>query len=260
MIPALLSWAVLSGAAFAFEPADVPPADIVIVGEVHDNPAHHTAQAVVVAQVQPKAIVWEMLQPAQAGLVTPELIENADAMAERLGWAEAGWPDFSMYHPIFAAAPDAISYGAAVPRELAQAVMQEPLGAAFDAAAAYGLDRDLSDANQIAREDLQRVAHCDALPKELLPAMVKVQRLRDATLAQAAVKALADTGGPVVVITGNGHARKDWGVPSYLAQVAPKARVWSIGQAEDGNVPDGGFDVVWDAPAQDRPDPCAALR
>ena len=181
-------------------------------------------------------------------------------MAERLGWAEAGWPDFSMYHPIFAAAPDAISYGAAVPRELAQAVMQEPLGAAFDAAAAYGLDRDLSDANQIAREDLQRVAHCDALPKELLPAMVKVQRLRDATLAQAAVRALADTGGPVVVITGNGHARKDWGVPSYLAQVAPKARVWSIGQAEDGNAPDGGFDVVWDAPSQDRPDPCAALR
>ncbi|WP_037914618.1 ChaN family lipoprotein [Sulfitobacter sp. 20_GPM-1509m] len=260
MIPALLSWAVLSGAAFAFEPADVPPADIVIVGEVHDNPAHHTAEAAVVAQVQPKAIVWEMLQPAQAGLVTSELIENADAMAERLGWTEAGWPDFSMYHPIFAAAPDAISYGAAVPRELAQAVMQEPLGAAFDAAAAYGLDRDLSDANQIAREDLQRVAHCDALPKELLPAMVKVQRLRDATLAQAAVRALADTGGPVVVITGNGHARKDWGVPSYLAQVAPKARVWSIGQAEDGNAPDGGFDVVWDAPAQDRPDPCAALR
>tara|TARA_R110000764_G_scaffold191405_2_gene276635 strand:+ start:2340 stop:3131 length:792 start_codon:yes stop_codon:yes gene_type:complete len=260
LIPALLSWAVLSGAAFAFEPADVPPADIVIVGEVHDNPAHHTAQAAVVAQVQPKAIVWEMLQPAQAGLVTPELIENAGAMAERLGWAEAGWPDFSMYHPIFAAAPDAISYGAAVPRELAQAVMQEPLGAAFDAAAAYGLDRDLSDANQIAREDLQRVAHCDALPKELLPAMVKVQRLRDATLAQAAVRALADTGGPVVVITGNGHARKDWGVPSYLAQVAPKARVWSIGQAEDGNAPDGGFDVVWDAPSQDRPDPCAALR
>lgn len=265
VIPAVLSWAVLSGAAFAIEPVDVTVADIgaaniVIVGEVHDNPAHHTAQAAVVAQVQPKAIVWEMLTPAQAGLVTPELIDNATAMAERLDWDAAGWPDFNMYHQIFAAAPDAISYGAAVPRDLAQAVMHEPLGAAFEAAAAYGLDRDLSDAHQLAREELQRVAHCDALPKDLLPAMVKVQRLRDATLAQATVRALADTGGPVVVITGNGHARKDWGVPSYLAAVAPKARVWSIGQAEDGNAPDGGFDVVWYAPAQERPDPCAAFK
>ena len=62
VIPAVLSWAVLSGAAFAIEPVDVTVADIgaaniVIVGEVHDNPAHHTAQAAVVAQVQPKAIV-----------------------------------------------------------------------------------------------------------------------------------------------------------------------------------------------------------
>jgi uncharacterized iron-regulated protein len=259
MIPALLSWAVLAGAAFAFEPADVSEADIVIVGEVHDNPAHHAAQAAVVAQVHPRAIVWEMLTPAQAAMVTPALIADADKMAETLGWAEAGWPDFSMYHPIFAAASDAVSYGAAVPRDMASRAVKGPLGAVFDAAPAYGLDRDLSDAEQSAREALQRAAHCDALPKKLLPGMVKVQRLRDATLAQAAVKALADTGGPVVVITGNGHARKDWGVPSYLAQVAPGTPVRTIGQGEAGEVPDGGFDAVWDSAAQTRPDPCAVF-
>lgn len=259
MIPALLSWAVLAGAAFAFEPADVADADIVIVGEVHDNPAHHTAQAAAVAQLHPKAIVWEMLTPAQAALITPALIADADKIADTLGWAEAGWPDFNMYHPVFAAAPDAVSYGAAVPREMARSAIDMPLGAIFEAAPAYGLDRGLSDAEQSARTALQLAAHCDALPKDMLPGMVKVQRLRDATLAQAAVKALTDTGGPVVVITGNGHARKDWGVPSYLAEVAPAARVRTIGQGEDGSAPDGGFDAVWDAPAQSRPDPCAAF-
>jgi uncharacterized iron-regulated protein len=260
MIPALLSWAVLCGAAFAFDAADVPHADIMIVGEVHDNPTHHAAQALVVAQAQPKAIVWEMLTPVQAALVTPALVQDVGRMAETLGWAEAGWPDFAMYHPVFAAAPHAATYGAAVPRDVVSGVVKGSLEDAFDAAAAYGLDRDLSIAEQRAREALQFAAHCNALPQDLVPGMVKAQRLRDAVLAQAAVQALADTGGPVVVITGNGHARKDWGVPSYLVRVAPDAIVWAIGQGEDGNAPDGGFDVIWDAPAQTRPDPCTAFK
>ncbi|MCR8827716.1 ChaN family lipoprotein [Pseudosulfitobacter koreensis] len=260
VIPALLSWAALSGAAFAVGPAEIPSADIVILGEVHDNPAHHVAQAEAVAQVQPKAIVWEMLTEEQAKLVSPELIADASAMAGTLVWAEAGWPDFTMYHPIFAAAPDAATYGAAVPRAVASGAVKGVLADAFDAAAAYGLDRDLPTDQQATREAMQFAAHCDALPQNLLAGMVNVQRLRDATLARAALQALEDTGGPVVVITGNGHARKDWGVPHYLALVNPEATVWSIGQGEGGTMPDGGFDAIWDAAAPARADPCAAFK
>ncbi len=234
--------------------------DVWILGEVHDNPAHHAEQAARVAAIQPRALVFEMLTPEQAARVTPELIADPDAMAGALGWAAAGWPDFSMYHPIFAAAPGAAIYGAHVPREAARAVLEHGPAAYFgEGAAAYGLTEPLPPEEQAAREALQRAAHCDALPKDVLPGMVAVQRLRDAVLARATITAWAETGGPVVVITGNGHARRDRGVPAYLARAAPDLEVFVLGQTEDGAPLPGGFDEVLSAPAVARPDPCAAL-
>jgi hypothetical protein len=84
-------------------------------------------------------------------------------------------------------------------------------------AARFGLTEALDPDEQAAREAEQQEAHCNALPEEILPGFVEAQRLRDAALAEAALAALADTGGPVVVVTGNGHARADWGVPALLA-------------------------------------------
>ena len=235
--------------------------DVVILGEVHDNPAHHAAQATRVTEVQPKAIVFEMLTAEQAARVTPELRADAAALEAALGWAESGWPDFSMYYPIFAAAPAAAIYGAQVPREAARAALSEGPAASFGAEAArYGLDRDLPPEEQAARETLQKEAHCNALPPEMLPGMVAIQRLRDAVLARATMEALEATGGPVAGITGNGHARRDWGVPAYLDKVAPDLDIWVLGQTEDDSPLHGGFDLVTSAPAVERPDPCAAFQ
>ena len=235
--------------------------DVLILGEVHDNPAHHAVQAEQVAALQPRAIVFEMLSEAQAARVIPKLREDEAALAEALDWDDSGWPAFAMYYPIFAAAPEAAIHGAHVPRDAARAVFGGELAEAFGAEAArYGLTRDLPDDEQAAREALQMEAHCDALPEDILPGMVAVQRLRDAVLARAVVQAMEATGGPVAVITGNGHARRDWGVPSYLAQVAPDLEVRVLGQTEDGRPLDGGFDEVISAPAVDRPDPCVAFQ
>ncbi|NCQ24336.1 MAG: hypothetical protein COW54_13570 [Rhodobacteraceae bacterium CG17_big_fil_post_rev_8_21_14_2_50_63_15] len=250
---------VLTLALAAFQPARAQ--DVVILGEIHDNPAHHAVQAERVAKLKPRAIVFEMLTEAQAGRVTPDLRNDAEALAEALDWRTSGWPDFSLYHPIFTAAPEATVYGALVSRDGARAVFEEGLTAYFgDDAPLYGLDRDLPAEEQSAREAVQRAAHCDALPEEILPGMVAVQRLRDAVLARAVVQAVEATGGPVAMITGNGHARIDWGVPSYLARVAPDLEVWTLGQTEEAQALDGGFDEVVSAPAVDRPDPCAAFQ
>jgi len=126
-------------------------------------------------------------------------------------------------------------------------------------AATFGLDVPLADADQQLREADQMANHCDALPKEMLPLMVDFQRLRDTVLADAVVQALQVTGGPVVVITGNGHARKDRGVPVYLAQARPEILVLSLGQSEAGQV-SGEFDLVVDADPIERPDPCLAFQ
>lgn len=239
----------------------VASAPVVIAGEVHDNPAHHALQAALVAHVQPRAIVFEMLTAVQADQVTPQNRADPDALAAALDWANSGWPDFAMYHPIFTAAPDAAIYGAAVPRDAARAAMQTGIAAHFGAdAAAYGLITPLPSDVQAAQEDLQQQAHCNAMPPEMLPVMVELQRLRDAVLARATLKALDDTGGPVVIITGNGHARRDVGVPAYLARLRPDLEVLTIGQQEDGAGAPGGFDILLSSPAVDRPDPCAVFR
>jgi uncharacterized iron-regulated protein len=236
-------------------------AQIVVLGETHDNPAHHQTQADIVAKIAPKAVVYEMITGAQAALVRGDIIHDEMALEKALGWNESGWPDFSIYYPVFAASVGAKTYGAAVPREAARKVMGDGLVAAFGAQAGeFGLAAPLDADQQIAREALQMKAHCDALPAELLPAMVDVQRLRDARLAQISIKALDDTGGPVVVITGNGHARPDRGMPAAIALVRPDAAVLTVGQGEDGVVPEGLFDAVLQSPAPAREDPCLAFK
>jgi uncharacterized iron-regulated protein len=248
--------AVLAGGAWA---EAVPRADVVILGEVHDNPDHHAWQAEQVAALAPAALVFEMLLPEQAAAVTPELRGDAAALGAALGWEARGWPDFAMYHPIFAAAPAAAVHGGDVPREALRRAIREGAAAAFgDDAARFGLAEPLPEADQAAREALQADAHCGALPDEMLPGMVEAQRLRDAALARAVLEAHAAGGGPVVVITGSGHARTDWGVPAVLAQAAPELSVFAVGQLE--GEADAPFDMVRVTEAAPRADPCAVFR
>lgn len=242
-------------------PTEVFGAQIVFLGEQHDNLGHHEVQALWTLKLAPRAIVFEMLTADQAAKITPENRQDEITLEQTLAWEASGWPDFSMYYPIFAAAPKAEIYGAGVPRDQLRDLMAEDLADVVGAAtvARFELDQPLPASQQTTREDLQRTAHCDALPEELLPRMVSVQRLRDASLAQAALQALETHGPPVVVITGNGHAREDWGAPFLLRQAAPEVAVFTLGQGEAGRMPDGEFAFVVDGAPVDRGDPCAAF-
>lgn len=235
--------------------------DVVIIGEYHDNPNHHAEQAKRVAEIAPTALIFEMLTPAQAGHVAQDRPQDAAALEAALNWHQGGWPDFAMYFPIFVAAPEAQVYGAGLTRDEASAAMQGGFDDPMEGeASAYGLDMPLPEDQQKAREALQMAAHCDALPEEMLPGIVRIQRLRDAMLARAASQAVAQNGGPVVVITGNGHARRDWGMPAILAEVAPELEVYVIGQTEDAAELSGIYDEVLSAPPPEREDPCAVFR
>ena len=234
-------------------------ADVVFLGEVHDNPAHHIAQAAEIERMQPAAVVFEMLTDEQAARVSPQLLSDREALQAKLEWDASGWPDFAIYYPIFAALGEARVYGAAVSRQEAREASADVIGAFGPDAPRFGLDRPLPEDQQTAREAAQMSAHCDALPSEMLPMMVAIQRLRDARLAQVALQALGETGGPVAVVTGNGHARKDWGAPALLSLAAPDVTVWALGQGEGDDPPLGEFDALRSAPAPEREDPCAAF-
>ena len=231
--------------------------DIHILGEVHDNPLHHIEQAKQIAAIAPSAIVFEMLTPDQAALANSSDRHDPN-LGAIIGWEAAGWPDFAIYAPIFAAS-DAPVYGAALPRDTVIAAITSSAAEIFgEGAERYGLTM-LSDDLRAVMEAEQAQAHCDALPAEMLPGMVEAQRLRDAHFARVILTAYDETGGPVVLITGNGHARTDRAVPSYIARVRPELSVHALGLLEEAE-DDAPFDtVIVTAPAE-RDDPCAAFQ
>ncbi|MEZ5752566.1 MAG: ChaN family lipoprotein [Paracoccaceae bacterium] len=233
-----------------------PEAEVFVLGEVHDNPQHHLNQARAIRAIAPRVVVWEMIAP---GTAMPERRDDPEVVASALGWQ--GWPDFAMYFPILQASGDAVHVGANVPRPDARRAFTEGAAAVLGAGAArFGLDLPLPADEQAIREAEQFTEHCEAMPREMMTGMVEAQRLRDAALARAALEAVHDTGGPVVVITGNGHARTDWGVPALLRRAEPGLRVVALGQFE--GEPEG--EIPWDrwivTPPVERGDPCLAFR
>ncbi len=236
--------------------------DIVILGEIHDNPTHHEVQAAIVSALQPGALVFEMIPQAREAEVNGLRAEGAsrDDLTEALDWEASGWPDFALYAQILEAAPEARVFGAEQPRDDVMRAVEIGAAGAFGAdASVYGLDEPLDPEDQADRLAQQAAAHCDALPEEMLPGMVEAQRFRDAMLANAALWARTTSGGQVVVITGSGHADKLRGVPAALAIAAPDVSVLSLGQFEAPPDDVGAFDAYMIAPPAERDDPCKAF-
>ncbi|MEZ5756107.1 MAG: ChaN family lipoprotein [Paracoccaceae bacterium] len=264
LIPALLALH-LGGAAAAREIGpealdNLPVVDVVVLGEVHDNPAHHRNQARALRSIAPAAVVFEMLQPEHAAAL-PEDLSDAEAVEAATQWEARGWPDFAMYHPLFTAVPGVRIYGGDVPRAKVREAAQAGAAAVFgDEAARFGLTRPYPDDLQAEREQDLLAAHCFALPAEAMAGMVQAQRLRDAALARAALTALQETGGPVAVITGAEHARTDIGVPALIRGAEPGVTVLSIGQVERVPVgrPPYHLWILTDG-VPSRGDPCAAF-
>jgi uncharacterized iron-regulated protein len=65
----------------------LPRADIYVLGEVHDNADTHAMQAGIIRKVSPRALVFEMLTPAQAEAAKAVDRSDAQAVAEATQWA-----------------------------------------------------------------------------------------------------------------------------------------------------------------------------
>ena len=239
LICALLAlWAVPLRAADSYPRARIPPdvlsgmraADVVILGEVHDNPRHHAVQLAAVEALAPRAVVWEMISPETAARINAGWLEGEGHLAQALDAARKGWPGFDMYLPLLEATRGLAVYGGLLPRKAAPVLRKQGMAAVFGAGAAeYGLMVPLPADELAARLAEQDEAHCHALPKVQLKMMVDFQRLRDAILA------------------------------AVLRRVRPGLKVFALGQSEDGQIR-GRFDAVLDSPAAARPDPCAVFR
>ncbi|TDL81943.1 hypothetical protein E2L08_04630 [Palleronia sediminis] len=265
-----LCGAILFGVApavFSETAADAIPLDaqIVVMGEEHDAPAHHRNQAELIRRMGAGAVVFEMLPEALGPVATRHAGEPADALAARLEWSARGWPDFAIYAPVFAAAHDvgATIHGAEVARDDLRRALDGGAAAAFGTGAArFGLDRALPRDALAGMTAEIAAAHCDLLPETALPGMVEAQRLRDAALAAAAVAAFEAGQHPVAIVTGNGHARRDRGVPALVRQALPEISITAIGQFTEPPEDAPPYDawLVTEAPPERPVDPCAPLR
>ncbi len=232
-------------------------ADVVLLGERHDNPVHHQWQARIVGDLEPGGLAFEMVPQAREDYANAARIEGDD-LAEALEWDASGWPDFAMYRPIFDAAPEAWVAGGGVDKETMRLAIREGAAKAWpEGAATYRLNERLDQAVIDSMIKEQNLAHCGALPTAMLPGMVEAQQLRDAAFADAALRLLDAGHEPVALITGNGHARTDRGAPLYLRRAAPAITALSVGMVElDGELSTTPFDIVIYTEPHDRGDPC----
>ncbi|MWL88920.1 ChaN family lipoprotein [Cupriavidus sp. SW-Y-13] len=230
----------------------------VLLGEVHDSAAaqQQRLQALtraVEAGWRP-AIAMEQFdrerQPDidRARRERPRDVDYLIAQAS----GKSGW-DWALYKPVIALALqyDLPLLAANLSRADAAKIVRGGFGDVFATSQqkTLGLDRALPGDLVAAQTATLDAGHCGHFPKTMLPGMLNAQAARDAVMAET-LRPYASRG--AVLIAGNGHVRRDVGVPRWLGD---DARVISVGYLEMDS-PDAGYDTVVRVPTKDREDPC----
>lgn len=275
---------------------DIAKARFVLLGEVHDNPDHHALQAWAIRMIaklrgarivegapQMDIVALEMLTaddtPAldrfygrNAKVPRPR---SADDFGRMLKWDQLGWPDYAIYKPIIEAAllSQLVIRAASPARAEGRKISGEGFAAlGAGVAAGLGLDKPLAaplEADLVAEI---RDGHCGLLPEKSFAGMSRVQRLRDARMADVLLSVGEWKG--AILIAGNGHVRRDRGVPWYMqARGIPPGEIVVVehvevqpGETDPARYvrrgPDGQAiaDYLVFTPRAQRPDACEEMR
>jgi uncharacterized iron-regulated protein len=242
-------------------------AEVVYLGELHDNAQHHAIQTRVL-----EAILATGSRPALAFEMVPETRQTALEAAVRgdagpaevdrqIGWTAQGWPDFAMYWPLFELARKHALPVIATDLDpvLVRRIGRVGLRAAGDDPARLrsALPDDLARDRGIV--DRLQAAHCGRIGEDRANRMLESWYARNVVMARRVVGGLAATP-QIVVIMGRGHGLPG-AVPEQLAAIRPGTRQLMValyeGQADGPTEPLA--DVVWVTAARPHPDPCLSL-
>lgn len=231
--------------------------DVVLLGELHDNPRHHALRGQLIARIAGvrTTVVAEHL-PAPSKVVLGESmladLEAAGFSAE--GW---GWPlHQSLFDGIRSLGLPVV--GGNLPQGFSKQLMMKGEGALMPPLdKAYRQSALTEDALRKLDADLVS-GHCGKLPERYLAPMRLVQRATDISMANA----LLDHR-PSVLVAGNGHVRKDYGVPQVINALAPSLKISAVGFYERDRDSQaliqslaGRYDYVWLTDGAERSDPC----
>ena len=242
-------------------------AEVVYLGELHDNAQHHAIQARIVetliADGSRPALAFEMV-PETRQLALDAAVRSDAGRVEvdrRLEWSAQGWPDFAMYWPLFELARKnnlpvvATDLDPAVNRRISR----NGLGAAGEDPARLRSAMPDDPARDKGIAQRLQAAHCNQISESRALRMVESWYARNVVIARRVGGALA-LAPQVVVIMGRGHASPG-AVTEQLAALRPGTRQLVVGLFEgrvDGPV-EGIADVVWITPARSHPDPCLSV-
>lgn len=252
----------------------VARARFILLGENHDNAVHHHLQGWIIRNAPLSGIPSVVMEQIDIGktqaletfLAQPD--PDPVKLGEALNWSSSGWPDWELYLPVARAA---LYRGANIlpglpARGLTRKISRTGLSALPSARLSeLQLDRPLPATGTRALQRSIAEAHCDLLPESAIPAMVAVQRFRDAYMAEAVLK--AGTSGSTFLIAGNGHVTRSRAVPWYLEQAGadgvlaikftetlPMDRREPVTAANESEA-----DYFWFTSHVDRGDPCQML-
>jgi uncharacterized iron-regulated protein len=252
-------------------------ADVVLLGERHDNPDHHRLQAwaisAMIAGGRRPLTAFEMIGPEQTAAVEAARSQHPvdlDALGQSLNWEKSLWPDWSFYRPLFGLALDngLVIRSANLSPDLVRAIARaQPIPE--ETRRRLGLDQPPPPALLASMAREIRQSHCGMLPESAVPPMVDVQRARDRTMALALADAGPEGG---LLIAGAGHTRTDRGVPWHLQGLAPGRSLLSLAflEVEPGETDPAAygrpydtatppFDAVVFTPRASDDDPCAGM-
>jgi len=253
-------------------------ADILLLGETHDNPRHHQHQAELIRQYLDKAqtglAALEMMTDTQAEEMLAQRPEDAGQLIDILKKEDDGWEYDKYYKGVFQALFDKgyMLTAANLSRKVMGSIVMQGEQAIPSEVQSVLKDVPLNEENTDSLQKEIESSHCGMMLGRHAKGMITGQRVRDAYMAKALVdgKTKADK---VVLVAGSGHVRSDRGVPLYIKYLAPNLKVLTVAFAEF--VPDHTdpadyakrwgadrlpFDYVWFTSAVDRPDPCEELR
>ena len=255
----------------------------VLLGESHDNPDHHRLQSDIVSDLADTSadlsLVFEMIPHRLGNVVSAFGTERGhsidlERLSDKLEWTQRGWPEFSMYRPLFeTASRDGLSVKAGdLDRSVVSSIAANGVESLSDEERArLSLDEDADPAMLTDLMSEVRSAHCGLMPEGAIAPMAGVQRARDGALAASMLDAAKD-GDKAVLIAGSGHTRNDRGVPSILKRRDADGGTVSVRMlevaADDGDLADYGlqseapapYDFTIFTPRASIDDPCDALR
>ena len=239
---------------------------VVLLGEVHDNTEQHAVRAQALALLlktgQRPALAFEQFDRQLQPDIDRVLAQApADAVDQLVALGGHRW-NWKLYRPFLELA---LQYqlpivAANLSRADAMRVSKDGFGAVFDGAAQRELGLDELPAELLlAQQQAVDEGHCHQMPPQMLPALARAQIARDATLARSISPYLQHG---VILLTGNGHVRRDIGVPRFLP-AQERDRVISIALVErdhsDDEFPADAFDAIFRTPVQRRVEPCQLL-